>query len=70
MTMKMKQQTQFTTLINFLMVLCSFGITAKGIGGDDTQFSKSSNGLDDPYQGDLVIKKLYLLITHNIKIYR
>ena len=62
MTMKMKQQTQFTTLINFLMVLCSFGITAKGIG-DDTQFSKSSNGLDDPYQGDLVIKKLWLLIS-------
>ena len=61
MTMKMKQQTQFTTLINFLMVLCSFGITAKGIG-DDTQFSKSSNGLDDPYQGDLVIEKLCLLI--------
>ena len=59
--MKMKQQTQYTTLINFLMVLCSSGITAKEIDGD-TQFSKSSSGLDDPYQGDLVIKKLYLLI--------
>ena len=60
----MKQQTQYTTLINFLMVLCSFGITAKETDGD-TQFFKSSNSLDDPYQGDLVIKKLCLLITNN-----
>ena len=62
--MKMEQQAQYTALINFLMVLCTFGITAKETD-DDTQFFKSSNILDEPYQGDLVFTKLYLLIDYN-----